>query len=109
MDRSVRNADAVMFSNNPLFGCVGSSLVELGGVKLFGVDGLEETVTESLNNIAGALASGVSGRTYGTSGCREYGNTGNTVITPFNQLRHDSPQERKSWEHTSCTCSFTST
>lgn len=84
-----------MFSNNPFFGCVGSILVELGGVKLFGVDGLEETVTESLNNIAGALARGVSGRTYGTSGCLEYGNTGNTVITPFNQLRHNSSQEGK--------------
>jgi len=87
VDRSAKKADAVIFSSSPFCGFVGSSLLELGGVKDFGVDGLEDTVTESLNSIAGAVASGDSGRTYGTSGCREYGNTGNTVITPCNKLR----------------------
>ena len=47
-----------------------------------GVLGAEDIVKESLNSIAGAFASGVSGRTYGTSGCLEYGNKGKTVITP---------------------------
>jgi hypothetical protein len=72
----------VIFSSGPFLGCDGATLSDPGGDKLFGVVGLEETVKESLNNIAGAFARGVSGRTYGTSGCREYGNTGNTVITP---------------------------
>jgi hypothetical protein len=82
VDRSDRKAEAVIFPNTPFWGLVGSSLAELGGDKFFGVCGLEDTVTESLKSIAGALASGVSGRTYGTSGCLEYGKTGNTVTTP---------------------------
>jgi len=55
-----------------------------------GVPGAEDTVKESLNNIAGAFARGVSGLTYGISGCLEYGNTGKTVITPPNV---SGPQE----------------
>jgi len=70
-----------MFSKGPFLGIVSPILPVLGGV-VFGVVGRELTVNESLNNIAGALARGVSGLTYGTSGCLEYGNTGNTVITP---------------------------
>jgi len=44
--------------------------------------GADDTVNESLKSMAGAFASGVSGRTYGTSGCLEYGKIGNTVMTP---------------------------
>lgn len=61
--------------------------------------GLDDMVNESLKSIAGAVARGVSGRTYGTSGCLEYGNTGNTVITPAVNSTHDL--------YTSCTGSFT--
>ena len=72
----------MIFSNGPFLGRMSPILPEFGGV-VFGVVGREDTVKESLKSIAGALASGVSGLTYGTSGCLEYGNTGNTVITPI--------------------------
>lgn len=63
------------------FGRISPIFPEFGG-EFFGVVGRELIVKESLKSIAGALARGVSGLTYGTSGCLEYGNTGNTVITP---------------------------
>jgi len=81
--RSVNSVEAVWLSIENLFVWPALGFSQSGKIReVEGVLGAEETVKESLNNIAGAFARGVSGLTYGTSGCLEYGNTGNTVITP---------------------------
>ena len=101
-DRSVRCADAVILSIGPFGRPVAFIPSLFSSSALAGVLGAEDTVKESLKSIAGAFANGVSGRTYGTSGCLEYGNTGNTVITPI-PLSPPFPKGAR----TSSTCSFT--
>lgn len=108
VDRSVKWGEAVILSIGPFGRLVPFAPSLFSNSARVSVLGADDTVKESLKSIAGAFASGVSGRTYGTSGCLEYGNTGNTVITPVAHINLPGVLRRER-VCTPCTSYFTGT